>query len=215
MTFVSYNEQVVTEDDANQQLNQLIPRGVMSIAAVWRYQNYRPLLALPPSTNCPVSFKEMYRSATTTVQRESDGGGGLKQQTKNKNNNKRQKNPTNDSGDSCVTTLVLLHEDVIPQILSYCDAITLSRASCVCKSWYKLANADDLWTTLCKEVFGILPIELRPPPDPTRLLYILSYLKLRETLSFGSSGGGRSRRHGMGGAGLFITDSIPAIFHVG
>jgi hypothetical protein len=214
MTVVSYNEQVVSEDDADQQQNH---QGVMSIA-VWRYQNYRPLLALPPSTNCPVSFKEMYRLSTTAKGGgENDGGGVLNQQTKNNcnsSNNKRQKNPTNDSTDSCLTTLVLLHEDVIPQILSYCDAITLSRASCVCKSWYKLANADDLWTTLCKEVFGILPIELRPPPDPTRILYILSYLKLRETLSFGSGGGGRSRRHGMGGSGLF-TNSIPTIFHVG
>jgi hypothetical protein len=211
----------VSEDDdyyarQQQQQRQLIPRGEMSVAD-WRYQhhqNYRPLLALPPSTNCPVSFKEMYRSATMAVRGESDVGGVLKQHTKQKNsssNNKRQKNPTNNDSDTCLTTL--LHEDVIPQILSYCDAITLSRASCVCRSWYKLANDDTLWTTLCKEVFGVLPIELRPPPDPTRILYILSYLKLRETLSFGS-GGGRSRRHGMDGSSLF-TNSIPTIFHVG
>jgi hypothetical protein len=110
------------------------------------------LLALPPSTNCPAAFAEMYRSTFNFPS---------------------------------------LVSDVVPHILSFCDARTLSRASCVCRSWSVMANADELWTELCKEVFGVAPFELTPPPDPTRILYVMSYLKLRETLSLGSKGVGR------------------------
>ncbi|KAL3781532.1 hypothetical protein ACHAW5_005429 [Stephanodiscus triporus] len=53
-----------------------------------------------------------------------------------------------------------------------------------------MANSDELWTELCKQVFGVAPFELTPPPDPTRILYVMSHLKLRETLSFGSTGRG-------------------------
>ena len=83
-----------------------------------------------------------------------------------------------------------LMSDVVPHILSFCDAKTLSRASCVCRSWSIMANSDELWTELCKQVFGVAPFELTPPPDPTRILYVMSHLKLRETLSFGSTGRG-------------------------
>ena len=142
------------------------------------------------STNCPASFKEMYRSATESV-----GGGG--EVNKKKNNNNRRP----------AETALSLVNDVVPNILSYCDARTLSRASCVCRSWNKLANADELWAELCKEVFGVLPYELRPPPDPTRILYVMSHMKLRETLSFGS------RR--MGGQFTGMHSSIPTVLRVG
>jgi len=192
----------------------------MVVVRRYHHRDYRPPLALPPSTNCPASFEEMYRLATTTVDWSAGGGGGgggvVQQQRKtrrNENNNGHGCCSTDDDDDSdssLSSSPALLQEDVIPQILSYCDAITLSRASCVCRSWHILANSDDLWTGLCKEVFGILPHELRPPPDPTRILYILSYLKLRETLSFGRGGGGggmSSRRS--------INDGIQTIFNVG
>lgn len=59
-----------------------------------------------------------------------------------------------------------------------------------------MANANELWTELCKEVFGVTPHELIPSPDPTRVLYVLSHRKLREVLSL-------SRRGVVGcGAGL-------------
>lgn len=120
---------------------------------------HKLLLALPPSTNCPDAFKNMYQSTIN---------------------------------------LPSLISDVVPHILSFCDARTLSRASCVCRSWSIMANADELWTELCKEIFGVSPSELQPPPDPTRILYIMSHMKLRETLSLGSAnvtprwGGGRN-----------------------
>eukprot|EP00804_Cyclotella_cryptica_P001405 CCRYP_020612-RB/>CCRYP_020612-RB protein AED:0.29 eAED:0.29 QI:331/1/1/1/0.5/0.33/3/206/169 len=72
-----------------------------------------------------------------------------------------------------------LTTDVIPQILSYCDAQTLSRASIVCRSWYIMANCDTLWNRLCRHHFGVEAEELRPKPDPTRKLYVLSYRKMR------------------------------------
>ena len=51
-----------------------------------------------------------------------------------------------------------------------------------------MSNADELWTQLCKETFGVLPSELKPPPDPTRILYVMSHLKLREALSRARNG---------------------------
>lgn len=47
-----------------------------------------------------------------------------------------------------------------------------------------------------KKVFGVAPFELHPPPDPTRMLYVMSHLTLRETLSLGKNG-----RRGAGGWG--------------
>lgn len=52
--------------------------------------------------------------------------------------------------------------DVVPHILKFCDAKTLSRSSCVCKSWNDMATQNDLWSHLCKKVFGVVPFELKP-----------------------------------------------------
>eukprot|EP00578_Thalassiosira_sp_NH16_P023941 CAMPEP_0181093052 /NCGR_PEP_ID=MMETSP1071-20121207/9242_1 /TAXON_ID=35127 /ORGANISM="Thalassiosira sp., Strain NH16" /LENGTH=74 /DNA_ID=CAMNT_0023175265 /DNA_START=369 /DNA_END=593 /DNA_ORIENTATION=+ len=52
-----------------------------------------------------------------------------------------------------------------------------------------MANADELWTELCIETFGVAPSQLRPPPDPTKMLYLMSHWKLRETLCVGGAGG--------------------------
>jgi len=80
-----------------------------------------------------------------------------------------------------------LISDVVPRILQFCDAKTLSRCACVSRSWRTLANNNELWSILCKEVFGVLPSQLQPPPDPTRMLYMISHMSLRETLSLGSN----------------------------
>jgi hypothetical protein len=123
-------------------------------------------LALPPSTCCPSSMKEIYRRSFYYASSSSNDGGAV---------------PTVPS---------LIPPEIIPTILSYCDATTLSRASCVCHSWSIMANANELWTELCKEVFGVTPHELTPSPDPTRILYVLSHRRLREVLSFCRRGGG-------------------------
>ena len=57
-----------------------------------------------------------------------------------------------------------------------------------------MANCNELWTELCKDVFGVTPLSLTPPPDPTRKLYIMSHLTLREMLSLRSNGTSVSSR---------------------
>ncbi len=84
--------------------------------------------------------------------------------------------------------------DIIPHILSYMDAITLSRASSTCRSWNTLANSNELWNELCKEKFGILASELTPPPDPTRVLYVMSHLRMREAF-YGAAAPARRREN--------------------
>mmetsp|Transcript_29568 Transcript_29568/g.67540 ORF Transcript_29568/g.67540 Transcript_29568/m.67540 type:complete len:151 (+) Transcript_29568:104-556(+) len=76
-----------------------------------------------------------------------------------------------------------LASDIVPEILSFCDATSLSRCSCVSKQWNELSSDDELWEVLCKERFGVSSDQLTPKPDPTRTLYILSHKRLRETLS--------------------------------
>lgn len=132
-----------------------IPRPISSSMHQHKQQQQQQLLlALPPSTNSPAIFKNIYQSTV-------------------------------------IVDLPPIISDVVPQILSFCDARTLSRASCVCRSWSRMANANELWTQLCKQHFGVVPSELKPPPDPTRFLYILSHLKLRETLCFRGASFGR------------------------
>ena len=83
--------------------------------------------------------------------------------------------------------------DVVPGVLAYCDAVTLSRAACVSRAWRGWAHCDDLWTRLCVATFGVAPSELKPAPDPTRLLYVMSHLKLRCLLGRGGAGAGCGR----------------------
>ena len=90
------------------------------------------------------------------------------------------------TNNSC-NQLPKLISDVVPHILQFCDAKTLSRCACVSRSWRTLANNNELWSELCKVRFGVLPTQLVPPPDPTRILYMMSHISLRETLSLGSN----------------------------
>ena len=69
---------------------------------------------------------------------------------------------------------------IIPNILSYCDAITLSRASSTCREWHAIAQCDDMWENLCRNKFGVSAECVRPKPDPTKLLYILTHRSLQE-----------------------------------
>ena len=100
------------------------------------------ILALPPSTCCPSSFKDMYYRSYYAS-----------------SHSMHQQNNYRHTDDLLPLVPSPIPPEIIPNILSYCDATTLSRASCVCRSWSILANANVLWTVLCKEVFAVTPQE--------------------------------------------------------
>mmetsp|Transcript_20921 Transcript_20921/g.45297 ORF Transcript_20921/g.45297 Transcript_20921/m.45297 type:complete len:161 (-) Transcript_20921:135-617(-) len=101
-----------------------------------------------------------------------------------KSTNRNQTATTNNNNNPTLTT------DIIPLILSYCDAPTLSRASIVSHSFYHMATCNNLWNELCRDEFGVDSYELRPRPDPTRLLYVMSWRRLREMMMCVSGSGG-------------------------
>ena len=89
---------------------------------------------------------------------------------------------------------------IVPNILSYCDAVTLSRASCTCRDWRSLAACNKIWENLCRKKFGVSAECLRPRPDPTKLLYVLTHRSLKEACrSDINPFTGRARRAGLGG----------------
>lgn len=45
--------------------------------------------------------------------------------------------------------------------------------------WCAIAGSDEFWEQLCQERFGVSPKEIDPPPDPTKLLYILTHRSLQ------------------------------------
>ena len=48
---------------------------------------------------------------------------------------------------------------------------------------------------LCKRTYGISPENFSPPPDPVKLLYMLTYSSLSE-IKYGAGGGGSGRMRG-------------------
>ena len=89
---------------------------------------------------------------------------------------------------------------IVPNILSYCDAVTLSRASCTCRDWRSLAACNKIWENLCRKKFGVSAECLRPRPDPTKLLYVLTHRSLKEACRLDINPfTGRARRAGLGG----------------
>lgn len=58
----------------------------------------------------------------------------------------------------------------------------------VCPLWRSIAAQDDAWwASLCEAKFGVSPDSFTPPPDPTKMLYVLQYSSL---LSIKRGGGG-------------------------
>ena len=73
-----------------------------------------------------------------------------------------------------------LPNEMIWNILQFVDAQTLSRASCVCRDWHDFATRNDLWETLCRDQFGVSASQLKPPPDPTKSLYIMTHIQFKD-----------------------------------
>jgi hypothetical protein len=69
---------------------------------------------------------------------------------------------------------------IVPTILSFCDAATLSRASCTCRDWRSLAACNKIWENLCRKKFGVSADCISPRPDPTKMLYVLTHRSLKE-----------------------------------
>uniref|UniRef100_A0A7S1B4K0 F-box domain-containing protein n=1 Tax=Corethron hystrix TaxID=216773 RepID=A0A7S1B4K0_9STRA len=82
--------------------------------------------------------------------------------------------------ESTFSNALTLIGDVTPCILSYCDAPALCNAACVSQTWNAVANSDEMWEVLCRHRFGISSSEVLPPPDPTKMLYILAYKQLKD-----------------------------------
>ena len=71
--------------------------------------------------------------------------------------------------------------DTIPLILSFLDVEELCRASCVSRTWNFLAQNDEYWERLCIKRFGLSSRGFRPPPNPTKVLYILTHVNFKRT----------------------------------
>lgn len=82
---------------------------------------------------------------------------------------------------------VIISNDVIPNILSYCDAPTLAKCACVCREWRYFCASDELWENLCRTKFGVSATQMKPSPDPVKILYIVSHQRMRQIVcSFNS-----------------------------
>lgn len=96
-----------------------------------------------------------------------------------------QNNLSHITPDDTTTQNPPLIHDIIPTILQYCDAPTLSRFSSTCTLFRSMANNNDLWNRLCLEKFGVVAEELRPKPDPVRMLYVLQVRRMRDVMKRG------------------------------
>ena len=100
-----------------------------------------------------------------------------------------------------VTPSVDVPSCIVPTILSFCDAVTLSRASCTCRDWRTLAACNKIWENLCRKKFGVSADCINPKPDPTKLLYVLTHRSLKEACrSDINPFTGRARQSGLRGA---------------
>lgn len=89
---------------------------------------------------------------------------------------------------------------IVPTILSFCDAVTLSRASCTCRDWRTLAACNKIWENLCRKKFGVSADCINPKPDPTKMLYVLTHRSLKEACrSDINPFTGRARQSGLRG----------------
>ncbi|KAL7533220.1 hypothetical protein ACHAWF_004395 [Thalassiosira exigua] len=171
-------------DSPNRQV-PFVPRPIASRQRRRRPERRYP--ALPPSTNCPPSFERLYRS---TFDSAIDSFLALPPSTNCPEeflaryhcDLEGDRGDDGERDDAKRDGPPALLADVVPRVLSYCDARTLSRASVASRSWCAMANADELWERLCVETFGVASSELRPPPDPTRTLYVMSHRRLRSAL---------------------------------
>ena len=57
-----------------------------------------------------------------------------------------------------------------------------------------MAYEDELWNNLCQTKFGVKADELRPKPDPVRMLYVLQVRRMRDVMRRDFGAGMRIQR---------------------
>lgn len=84
-----------------------------------------------------------------------------------------------------------LPSDTLKQIFRFLPAPALCAAEMVCPLWRSIAAQDDAWwASLCEAQFGVSPDAFTPPPDPTKMLYVLQHSSLLSIKRGGSGGSG-------------------------
>jgi len=75
-------------------------------------------------------------------------------------------------------------QDLIPTILSYVDATTLSNCAQVCRQWKAIehTNQDYYWERLCRTTFGVSSYAIQHPRPTPKALYILIDTNRRQLL---------------------------------
>lgn len=67
-----------------------------------------------------------------------------------------------------------LPKETIKHIFHYLDANSLCSSEQVCSFWRDASKDDTYWVDLCRAHFGLCPSSLKPPPDPVKVLYMLT-----------------------------------------
>ena len=97
-------------------------------------------------------------------------------------------------------------QDLLPTILSYVDATTLSTCAQVCRHWHTLerTNQDYYWERLCRTTWGVSSYALQPPqPTPKALYRVLLATHRRQLWS--------SQHDHHGDTPAFTTTALPTI----
>ena len=97
-------------------------------------------------------------------------------------------------------------QDLLPTILSYVDATTLSTCAQVCRHWHTLehTNQDYYWERLCRTTWGVSSYALQhPQPTPKALYRVLLATHRRQLWS--------SQHDQHGDTPAFTTTALPTI----
>lgn len=117
---------------------------------------------------------------------------------------------THDDGDDKNMESALpmtLPDSLLPDILSYCDAVTLCQVvALVNTTWYYASKADALWEGLCRQQFGLSATQIKPRPRPVKKLYQKAHVSLQAILRQSSSSS--TSYFGGGGGNTLLGQSL-------
>ena len=73
-----------------------------------------------------------------------------------------------------------LLRDLLPTILSYADAYTLSQCTQVCQQWKLLSSRESYWENLCRKQFQVSSTQFNNPKPHPKDLYIKIHQQWKE-----------------------------------